>query len=357
MNILTVVGARPQFIKAASVASSLSGISNLAEVIVHTDQHYDAAMSGVFLEELGIPAPDYNLGIRGWGAHVQNTGRMIERIEQVLLHEKPDWLLVYGDTDSTLAGAIAACKLDIPTMHIEVGLRSFNRKIPEEMNRILTDHASTHIFAPAQTAIYQLESEGISREDVAFSGDIMFDTAIHFDNIAAQKIQILSQLNLSRKEYVLATTHRKESTDDVDLLSAIIDGLSRLSCPAILSVAPSTKKKLDDSLIRVPSNVTVTEPVNYLDMIRLEQGAHVIATDSGGVQKEAFFHGVPCVTFRYGTEWTELVTIGANSLAGAYADKIHELIETTIEGAVPQVTLYGTGNASKLSASFFERLV
>jgi len=356
MKILTVVGARPQFIKAASVSAKLRATKMLSEVIVHTGQHYDEAMSGVFFGELGIPAPDYNLGVGG-GSHGQNTGRMIEGIEQVIFEERPDWLLVYGDTDSTLAGAIAACKLDIPIAHVEAGLRSFNRKMPEEMNRILTDHASTHLFAPTQAAIDQLVKEGISGEKVSFSGDVMFDTALHFGGLAKEKSPILSVLGMNGKDYVLATIHRKENTDDVDRLSAIMDGLSRLSCPVILPVHPRTKKKLDDFQIRVPSNVVVTEPVGYLDMVRLEQGAQVIATDSGGVQKEAFFHGVPCVTLRDETEWMELVTIGANRLAGADADRIHELIESAIGGVVPQVNLYGTGNASKLIASFFERLV
>lgn len=353
MKILTVVGARPQFIKAASVSSSLSAISNLTEVIVHTGQHYDEAMSGVFFEELGIPAPNYNLGVGG-GSHGQNTGRMIEHIEQVLLNEKPDWLLVYGDTDSTLAGAIAACKLNIPIAHIEAGLRSFNRKMPEEMNRILTDHASTHLFAPTQTAIDQLESEGIAREDVTFSGDVMFDTAIHFGNIAAQKSQILSQLNFSRKEYVLATIHRKENTDNAERLSGIMDGLSRVSCPVILPLHPRTSKKLIEFKIQIPSSVRIIDPVGYLDMALLEQAARVIATDSGGVQKEAFFHGVPCVTLRDETEWTELVAVGANCLAGAEPRKISDFIESMMMTEIPRLNLYGQGDASAIIANFFE---
>lgn len=354
MKILTVVGARPQFIKAASVSAKLRAKENLSEVIIHTGQHYDESMSGVFFGELGIPVPDYNLGVGG-GSHGQNTGRMIERIEQVLLDEKPDWLLVYGDTDSTLAGAIAACKLDIPIAHVEAGLRSFNRKMPEEMNRILTDHAATHLFAPTQAAIDQLAKEGISGERVSFSGDVMFDTALHFGGLAKERSTILSVLGMDGRDYVLATIHRKENTDDAHRLSEIMDGLSRLSCSVILPLHPRTRKKLDEFQIRMPSNLAVIDPVGYLDMIRLEQGATVIATDSGGVQKEAFFHGVPCVTLRDETEWTELVTIGANRLAGADSNKIKSLVEESMHASVPQVSLYGSGNASELISGFFER--
>lgn len=353
MKIITIVGARPQFIKAASVSDALRKRKGISEIVVHTGQHYDEYMSDIFFEELSIPAPIYNLGIGG-GTHGQNTGRMIERIEEVLLKEKPDWLLVYGDTDSTLAGAIAACKLHIPIAHIEAGLRSFNRKMPEEMNRILTDHASTHLFAPTQTAIDQLESEGISREDVTFSGDVMFDTAIHFGNIAVQKSQILSQLNLSRKEYVLATIHRKENTDNVERLSGIMDGLSRVSCPVILPLHPRTSKKLIEFKIQIPSSVRIIDPVGYLDMALLEQAACVIATDSGGVQKEAFFNGVPCVTLRDETEWTELVAVGANCLAGAEAKKIGDFIESMMLKDIPRLNLYGQGDASDIIANFFE---
>lgn len=353
MKIVTIVGARPQFIKAASVSARLRKKIGVSEILVHTGQHYDDSMSGIFFDELEIPRPNYNLEVGG-GSHGQNTGRMIEKIENVLFQEKPDWLLVYGDTDSTLAGAIAACKLDIPIAHVEAGLRSFNRRMPEEMNRILTDHASTHLFAPTQTAIDQLESEGISREDVTFSGDVMFDTAIHFGNIASQRSQILSLLDLSRKGYVLATIHRKENTDDAERLSGIMDGLSRVSCPVILPLHPRTRKKLIEFQIQTPSGVRLVDPVGYLDMALLEQAACVIATDSGGVQKEAFFHGVPCVTLRDETEWAELVAVGANCLAGAEPKKIGDFIESMMMTEVPSLNLYGEGDASAVIANFFE---
>lgn len=354
MKIATIVGARPQFIKAASVSSKLRKKQALSEIIIHTGQHYDESMSGVFFSELDIPEPDYNLGIGG-GSHGQNTGRMIERIESVLLEERPDWLLVYGDTDSTLAGAVAACKLNIPIAHVEAGLRSFNRKMPEEMNRILTDHASTHLFAPTRAAATQLAKEGISSERVTYSGDVMFDTALHFREIAQKKSTILSSLKLERKNYVLATIHRKENTDDSARLPGIVAGLAQCRQQVILPLHPRTRKKLDDFRIDIPSIITVIEPVGYLDMVRLEEGASVIATDSGGVQKEAFFHGVPCVTLRDETEWTELVELGANHLAGANPQQICALIKASIGVSIQDVSPYGDGHASDVIATFFEK--
>lgn len=354
MKIMTIVGARPQFIKAVSVSESIRKKESISEIILHTGQHYDESMSGVFFKELGIPQPSYNLGIGG-GTHGQNTGRMIEQIEQVIIKESPDWLLLYGDTDSTLAGAIAASKLNIPIAHVEAGLRSFNRKMPEELNRILTDHASNHLFAPTQSAVDRLLFEGIPLSDITFSGDVMFDTALHFGELSKRQSKIISTLKLKDKNFILATIHRKENTDDPIRLTNIIKGLSIPTQKVILPLHPRTRKKISEFNIKVPSNITTIEPIGYLDMVRLEISASVIATDSGGVQKEAFFHGVPCVTLREETEWVELVELGVNHLAGADSLLIGSLIQKSINQTIPKVFPYGEGNASEIIAKFFEQ--
>ena len=313
MKVLTVVGARPQFIKAATVSRAF-GAGGVHEVLMHTGQHFDANMSDVFFEELDIPRPAYHLGIGG-GSHGQNTGRMIEAIESVLLQEKPEWVLVYGDTDSTLAGTLAAVKLHIPVAHVEAGLRSFNRRMPEEINRVLTDHAASLLFAPTRTAVQHLATEGIVGDAVQCVGDVMYDAALYYGQRAQATSKILEHLRLQPKAYTLATIHRAENTDDPVRLEAIFKGFAAFAQTIVLPLHPRTRARMASHGMTVSVNVQLIDPVGYLDMVMLEKHAALIATDSGGVQKEAFFHRVPCVTLREETEWVELLEAGWNWLA------------------------------------------
>ena len=326
INVTGIVGARPQFIKAAVVSRALCELGDsVQEVLIHTGQHYDANMSEVFFEELDIPKPAYNLGIGG-GTHGQNTGRMIEQIEQVLLTEQPDWVLVYGDTDSTLAGALAAVKLHIPVAHVEAGLRSFNRRMPEEINRVLTDHAADLLFTPTDTATRNLAHEGIPEDRIRQVGDVMYDAALFYAARAEARSRILEQLGLAPKTYVLATVHRAENTDDPERLDAIVKGFAASGRTIIWPMHPRTRERLRGFALDIPPNVSAIEPVGYLDMVMLERHASVIATDSGGVQKEAFFLGVPCVVLRTETEWVELVETGTAILVGPAAGQISHLL-------------------------------
>ncbi len=315
MRLVTVVGARPQFIKAAAVSRVLRATAGVGEVLVHTGQHYDDSMSAVFFDELEIPSPDYHLGV-GSGSHGFQTGRMLEAVEQVLLQEKPDWVLVYGDTNSTLAGALAAVKLHIPVAHVEAGLRSFNRRMPEEINRVLTDHASEILFAPTEAAVENLRREDIPASRIKLVGDVMYDAALFYVAKAEKESRILEELRLVRQRYILATVHRAENTDDSDRLRAIFGGLIQVAAdiPVVLPVHPRTRHALErENLLRGASRYFhLIDPVGYLDMVMLEKHARLIATDSGGVQKEAFFYRVPCVTLRDETEWVELVDLGWN---------------------------------------------
>lgn len=317
MKIVTIVGARPQFIKAAAVSRVLRKTQGVREVLVHTGQHYDANMSEVFFEELEIPRPDYNLGI-GSATHGAQTGRMLEAIEEVSFKEKPDWVLVYGDTNSTLAGALAAVKLHIPVAHIEAGLRSFNRRMPEEINRVLTDHASDILFAPTKAAVENLRREGISEEQIQLVGDVMYDAALYYGKKADCRSQILNRLELKPKEYILATIHRAENTDDPQRLRAIFEGFAEVAqeIKVVLPLHPRTRAALVEVGLydKVARSICLIEPVGYLDMVMLEKNARAIVTDSGGVQKEAFFYRVPCLTLREETEWVELVDLGWNKL-------------------------------------------
>lgn len=345
MKILTVIGARPQFIK-ASVVSREFAKQGVVEEIVHTGQHFDVNMSDVFFEELEIPRPTHHLGIGG-GTHGQNTGRMIEAIEKVLLVSRPDWVLVYGDTDSTLAGALAAVKLHIPVAHVEAGLRSFNRTMPEEINRVLTDHCATLLFAPTEVAVGHLAKEGIAGARVQRVGDVMYDAALFFGQKAEQGSRILDVLGLEPRQFVLATVHRAENTDNQDRLQAIFAGFREFGRPIILPLHPRTRGRLQSFDIPVPGNVRVVDPVGYLDMVMLEKNAALIATDSGGVQKEAFFYQVPCVTLRDETEWVELVQANWNTLAppgdgGEMAARMHRSLGTR---GLP-ITPYGDGKAA-----------
>ncbi|MCK0097480.1 UDP-N-acetylglucosamine 2-epimerase (non-hydrolyzing) [Yoonia sp. F2084L] len=325
MKLLTVIGARPQFIKAATVSRAVAGRDDVNEVIVHTGQHYDANMSDVFFEELSIPKPNYHLGIGG-GSHGKMTGRQMEEIESVLLKESPDVVLVYGDTNSTLAGALAAVKLHIPVAHVEAGLRSFNKKMPEEINRILTDHASTSLFAPTQTAIKNLSSEGICGDHVQMVGDVMYDAALFYRD-RARKPSWFEELPISENEFVLATIHRAENTDNPQRFAAIFAGLAQSEKSIVLPLHPRTRARLKDHGIQPSDNMHIVDPVGYLEMVWLEAHCALVATDSGGVQKEAYFHGKPCITLRDETEWVELVEIGANVLVGAQFDAITSLLK------------------------------
>ncbi|MFY7989890.1 MAG: non-hydrolyzing UDP-N-acetylglucosamine 2-epimerase [Fluviicola sp.] len=344
-KIVTILGARPQFIKAAAVSSVFADF--FEEIIVHTGQHYDANMSDVFFDELGIPHPKYHLNV-GSGSHGAMTGAMLVAIEEVLLEEEPDYVMVYGDTNSTLAGALAASKLLISVIHVEAGLRSFNMAMPEEQNRILTDHISNLLFVPTQTAIDNLVREGITK-GVHNVGDVMFDGILHFSKIAAEKSAILAQLGVSENEYLLCTIHRAENTNDISRLKGIVKGLNDSKEPIILPLHPRTQKYLNDYEIALGENIRVIEPVGYLDMVRLETGAKKIVTDSGGVQKEAFFLGKPCITMRDETEWVETVENGWNVIVGANAEKITHAINS-FEPTEERKNYFGNGTAARQMA-------
>jgi UDP-N-acetylglucosamine 2-epimerase len=349
LKIVSIVGARPQFIKAAPVSRALRRAAH--EVLVHTGQHYDYGMSAIFFDELNIPEPDYNLGV-GSGPHGWQTGQMLIRIEEMLLKERPDWVLVYGDTNSTLAGALAAVKLHLPIAHVEAGLRSFNRAMPEEHNRVLTDHAADLLFCPTQTAIDNLARESITR-GVHLVGDVMYDALLHNVAQAEQRSDVLAQIGLSPGNYALATLHRPANTDDPARLSAILAALEEIGqeYPVVFPAHPRTRQRLPQYPI---SNVQLTEPIGYLDMLLLEKNARLILTDSGGVQKEAYLFGVPCLTLRDETEWVETVEAGWNLLVGAdYAAIVRAAREFRPTGSPPP--LFGDGRASERIAAVLMR--
>lgn len=351
-RILSVIGARPQFIKAATVSRVILSRTDIKEYLLHTGQHYDENMSDIFFSELEIPKPHFNLGI-GSGTHGMQTGQMLQKIEQVLLELKPDWVVVYGDTNSTLAGALAAAKLHIPVAHVEAGLRSFNRKMPEEVNRVLTDHISDILFAPTKQAVKNLKNEGISEKNTFQVGDVMYDAALFYGRKALSISRIMDKLSLEPKSYILVTIHRAENTDNLTTLNTIFDGINKVAedFPVVFPVHPRTYKQLGLSglLNFTNANLEIIEPVGYLDMVLLEKEASVIVTDSGGVQKEAFFHGVPCVTLRAETEWVELVELGWNRLVPPKsAEEIYNCVINTI-GFIPPsaVSPYGDGHAAE----------
>jgi len=345
MKIVTIVGARPQFIKAAPVSAALR--KNYQEVLVHTGQHYDQNMSQLFFEELEIPAPDVNLEI-GSGPHGRQTGQMLVAIERVLLAEKPDWVLVYGDTNSTLAGAVAASKLNIPIAHVEAGLRSFNRTMPEEINRILTDRISSLMFCPTETAVRHLQHEGLDK-GVHLTGDVMYDAALYFAGMAEQKSTALQANHLAPKSFILATVHRAQNTDEQATLTRIVEALLECGENVVLPVHPRTRGFLQKynllEKIEASATLRLLEPVGYLDMIRLEQNARCIVTDSGGVQKEAYFFQTACITLREETEWSETVSDGWNLLVGTDKRKILDAI-ACFKPDRPQSRHYGDGRAS-----------
>lgn len=356
MKIVTIVGARPQFVKAAAVGRAIRDLKshtpNVREVLIHTGQHYDANMSDVFFHEMGIPKPDYHLGIGGL-AQGAMTGRMIETIEAALETEKPNMVLIYGDTNSTLAGALAAVKMHIPVAHVEAGLRSFNRKMPEEINRIVADQCSDILFTPSATSTQQLIKEGIPRSRIHEVGDVMYDAALYYQDQARRESQILSKLNLKSKQYVLSTIHRAENTDCPERLKEIFLGLIDLAKikPVVLPLHPRTRQTLEKQglLEQAKSNLTLIDPVGYLDMVNLESNAEVILTDSGGVQKEAYFFKVPCLTLRTETEWVELVEEGFNRLVPLKRQEIVKQYKIALNSAVDWTkTLYGNGQATQL---------
>lgn len=351
MHIMTVLGARPQFIKAAMISNAIAGETSMHETLLHTGQHFDANMSDVFFQELNIPAPTFNLQIRG-GRHGEMTSRMLEDTEAILVDTRPDVVLVYGDTNSTLAGALAAAKLHIPVAHVEAGLRSFNRRMPEEINRVLTDHMSDVLFAPTPAAVRNLDNENIPAETVHLVGDVMYDAVLHFSDLARERSRIVRHLNLAGRPYVLCTVHRAENTNELASLRNIFSALGSLArhVPVVLPLHPRTVAILASSHIDIPvhPNFLVIEPLGYLDMMQLEAAAALIVTDSGGVQKEAYFHRVPCVTLRRETEWVELLESGWNCLAPP--DDPEAMLDT-IQGAIGSVGkedgLYGDGHAAQ----------
>lgn len=353
-KILTVIGARPQFVKAAALSRALRK-EGFKEVIVHTGQHFDANMSDVFFEEMEIPKPDVQLQIHSLG-HGAMTGRMMEEIEKILLEEKPDLLMVYGDTNSTLAGALAAVKLHIPVAHIEAGLRSFNNRMPEEINRILTDRISEFLFCPTDTAIHNLDQEGYAgmTKHVVRSGDVMQDAAEFYAKTSGNRSNVISQLPM--KDFALATLHRAENTDDPDRLKQLVEGLNEINSeqiPVVIPLHPRTKKKLLEHGLSL--ELYCLDPQGYFDMIELLKHCKLVLTDSGGLQKEAFFFRKPCVTMRDQTEWVELIDTGVNQLVGANREKLIQASQEMLKAKCNfNIDLYGNGRATESIAQYLK---
>jgi len=382
MKIAAIIGARPQFIKAAAISRAIAGHNRnnsspvieksgdmtqfrqklgscppistvIEEILVHTGQHYDDDMSAIFFRELEIPEPKYNLGIGGHDAascppipnsHGRQTGRMLMAIEEVLLKEKPDWVLIYGDTNSTLAGALAAAKLHIRIAHVEAGLRSYNRLMPEEINRIVADQLSHLLLCPSQVAVNNLAVEGITK-GVLITGDVMADALQFAATKASAHSDILARLSLQPQGYLLATVHRAENTDDNQRLKNILSAFAALNEPVVFPAHPRTRKYLQETGYQPPENVKLIDPVGYFDIIALEKSARLLLTDSGGMQKEAYWLKVPCITLRDETEWVETVELGSNILTGADRDRIIETVRT-FKTPADHLPLYGDGKAA-----------
>ncbi len=341
-TIASIVGARPQFIKSAPVSRALS--SRFREVLIHTGQHYDYGMSEIFFKEMEIRPPDFNLGVGG-GSHGEQTGRMLIELEKVIGEVKPDCILVYGDTNSTLAGAVTAAKAGIPLAHVEAGLRSYNRAMPEEINRVLTDHISNFLFCPTDTAIENLTKEGVVK-GVHRVGDVMYDALLFNIAIARRRSQVLDRLGLSKGTYALATVHRAANTDDPERMRSILEALGALSTRVVFPVHPRTRKMIQELGLTARSNVSFIEPQGYFDIMVLQENANCILTDSGGMQKEAYLLGVRCITLREETEWVETVSSGWNKLVGVDG----QAICTAFEEWRPQgerSPLYGDGHAAE----------
>ena len=346
MKIFSVVGARPQFIKAAMLSKAWEGYPDCEEILLHTGQHYDSGMSDVFFAEMDIPSPKYFLGV-GSGRHGAQTAMMLEKTENILLKERPDWVVVFGDTNSTIAAALAAAKINIPVAHVEAGLRSFNKLMPEETNRIVTDHVSTVCFTPTEDASKQLFKEGFDEKTVFEVGDIMYDAVLHFGKQEFQSTKLKSFG--SDGPFVLATIHRAENTDSSRRLSSIVSALEKVNedCPVIWPIHPRTRKILSEK--GISPNLKLVDPVGYLDMLLLEKMSSLVVTDSGGVQKEAFFQETPCITVRTETEWTELINCGWNRLVDPMdLNAIHKQIINTLNSSLPPKipSLYGDGKSA-----------
>lgn len=354
-TIATIVGARPQFIKVAPVSKALAATGSIREVLIHTGQHHDADMSDVFFDELGIEAPGHNLDIHG-GGHGAMTGAMLQKLEPVLQDLRPDRVLVYGDTNSTLAGALVAAKLHIPIAHVEAGLRSFNRAMPEEINRVVADQLSDILFASTEAAVDNLRREGVAPERIFPVGDVMYDAALQFAEVAKTRGDLLASLGLEPKRYVLATVHRAENTDDPDRLANIVSALETVAAtlPVILPLHPRTAGRMRAAGLAF-DKVRTVPPVGYLDMVALESQAALIATDSGGVQKEAFFYHVPCVTLRDETEWIELVELGWNRLVSPAGSDLAGAILAALGSAGTTAQPYGDGKAARAIADILVR--
>lgn len=351
MKILSVIGARPQFIKCAPLSRELR--KSHEEILVHTGQHYDPDMSDVFFKELGIPEPDHNLGI-GSATQGEQTGKMLAEIEKLLINEEPDMVLVYGDTNSTIAGSLAASKLHIPVAHVEAGLRSFDRTMPEEINRIVTDHVSDILFCPTETAVTNLGNEGIT-EGVHNVGDVMMDALQYNIKIAEERSTILDDLDLSHQDFMVATVHRASNTDSIENLSSIVKAFCSVNAHIVFPVHPRTKKYLMQYGLwdKLCEHVNVISPVGYLDMLKLMSSSRKILTDSGGIQKEAYMLGVPCITMRENTEWVETVGDGWNVLVGADFNMIMDAIDE-FEGTGAKGNVFGSGDACRKICSILE---
>jgi UDP-GlcNAc3NAcA epimerase len=367
MKTLTIIGARPQIIKAAALSRAIKKhfIASIYEVIVHTGQHYDTNMSQVFFDEMGIPEPNYNLEV-GSASHGVQTAQMISGIEEILEIEKPDYIILYGDTNSTLAGAIAASKIHIRIVHIEAGLRSFNKSMPEEVNRILCDHVSTFLFTPTKTGYQNLLNEGFKENEGPFTvdkpaifhcGDVMYDNSLFFADMAEEKTSILSELNLTNKHFILATIHRDHNTDNPlrlqDIFEALLEIALEKKIKVVLPLHPRTKKKMKtlplelNERVKANTNIQIIQPVSFLEMIALEKNAQLIITDSGGVQKEAYYFHKPCIILRPETEWVEIIEAGTGILVDAEKKKIKEAVNLLLYQTFEFPSIYGDGHAAE----------
>lgn len=348
VRIWTIIGARPQFVKAAAVSAKFAADRGFAETIIHTGQHYDPEMSEIFFHELGIPRAQHQLGI-GSGAHGEQTGRMLAALETVLAAERPDWVLVYGDTNSTLAGALAAAKLHLRTAHVEAGMRSFNRRMPEEVNRVVADHLCELNFCSTATAMKNLADEGRGLT-ARLVGDVMYDAALQFAALAERHADPFARFALTRGNYALTTCHRAENTDDPDRLAGILQAFGEVAktMPLFWPVHPRTRRFLGEHGLAVPPGVQLAPPVSYLEMLLLEKHARLLLTDSGGVQKEAFFYRVPCITLRDETEWVETVDLGWNLVVGADPERILAAVAKFTQNPPPPTSVqpYGDGTAA-----------